>query len=651
MSAKNRKNTARRELPVGFENKGEQVRLFGAAEQQKAQQQVSFGRRGSRNIGQVVEKPQDAKKTLWRLMKYFGQEKKLLILLVAAVLIVTGAALAAPSIQGNAIDSIAQKKWGTLTPLLIWLAIVYALNVGCTLAQTLVSAHLSQHIVKNMRHDLFEKIDNLSIGYLDTHSNGDIMSRMTNDVENISNTVSQSLGSLISGVLTIVGTVAIMFYYCWQLTLITMATVVLTVIVTKYMSSMMRKVYRKRSEVLGQLNGHSEEMITGYRTIVAYGKQDDVIAEFNKTSDELTKVGIRAEILGGSMGPIMNCISNISFVIVAAFGGYFALKGIITIGVISAFIIYAKQFSRPINEIAQLYGSVQTAIAGAERVFQLIDEPNEDKSGDLMLEATRGEISFRHIDFSYVPGKQVLFDFSLDIKPGQKIALVGSTGSGKTTVVNLLMRFYQQDAGEILLDGVDIREINRDELRKFIAIVLQDTVLFSDTIERNIKYAELQTDDIPDPAVPKVYDDEDAELDQRMINAARMSNSENFIELLPKKYRTVLRQAGANLSQGQRQLLSIARAILADPKILILDEATSSVDTRTERNIQDAMVNLMKNRTSLIIAHRLSTIKDADVIVVMDAGRVVEKGNHEELLAMKGRYYDLYMTQFEGHEI
>lgn len=613
------------DLPRGFEKAPEPgTSLFRPIE--------SKGGGPGRRMAQTVEHAENTGGTLTRLLQYFKHSKKLLICLMISVICVTLAGLFAPSLQGNAIDAIKDKAWDALSGCVISLLAVYLVNVVFTLAQSLLSARLSQSIVRQMRHDLFKKIDHLSIKYLDTHSNGDVMSRMTNDVENVSSTISQSLGSLVSGVLTIIGTVSIMFYYCWQLTLITMVTVLLTVLVTKKMSKAMRKVYRKRSAILGRLNGHSEEMITGYRSIVAYNKQEDVIEEFRATSDELRKVSIKAEILGGSMGPIMNCISNISFVIVAAFGGYFAYNGLITIGTVSAFIIYAKQFSRPINDIAQLYGTIQTAIAGAERVFALLDEPDEDSSGDRVLENLTGEISFRNVDFSYVPGKQVLYDFDLDVKPGQKIALVGSTGSGKTTVVNLLMRFYPVDKGEILVDGVNIQDLRRDFLRKNIAIVLQDTVLFSNTIENNIKYANLEA------------------TDEEMVNAAQMSNIRRYIERQPQKYQTFLKQAGASLSHGQRQLMAIARAVLANPRILILDEATSSVDTRTEKKIQDAMVKLMKNRTSLIIAHRLSTIRDADKIVVMDQGRVVEIGNHEELLAQKGKYYELYMTQFAGNQ-
>ena len=625
-------------LPAGFERRPEEKKEFIKKELRHAAAQTVSFRPGGRGPGGPggpgrfgeIEKAENVKGTAKRLLRYFSAAKKQLIGLIAAVIAVTLLSLAAPAMQGNAIDSIKAHDWPLLYRSAFMLLGIFIVNVGAHLAQSLLAAHLSRNIVRRMRHDLFKKIDNLPIPYLDTHSNGDIMSRMTNDVENVSNTVSQSLGSLVSGVLTLAGTVTIMFVYCWQLTLVTMISVILTVLVTNKMSKVMRKVYRKRSALLGELNGHSEEMITGYRSIVAYNKQKDVTREFNATSDALAKVSMKAEILGGSMGPIMNCISNVGFVIVAAFGGYFAYTGLITIGTISAFILYAKQFSRPINEIAQLYGSIQTAVAGAERVFALIDHPDEDNRGYMPLSETRGEISFRHVNFSYVPGRQVLRDFSLEVKPGQKIALVGATGSGKTTVVNLLMRFYPPDTGEILIDGVNIYDLKRDDLRGNTAIVLQDTFLFSDTIGGNIKYADREASD------------------ERMKDAARLSNIARFIERQPEGYNTWLSHAGESLSHGQRQLLAIARAVLKDPKILILDEATSSVDTRTEQKIQDAMVNLMKNRTSVIIAHRLSTVRDADMIVVMDRGSVVETGTHEELLEKKGVYYDLYQTQFEG---
>lgn len=580
---------------------------------------------------QQVEKPKDGKKTLLRLLAYFSSVKKMLLGLLGAVLIVVICNVAAPGLQSQAIDSIADKNFEQLPKILLYMLGIYAIHCICTLIQGIISAKLSQKIVQKMREDLFEKIVNLPVRYIDNHSHGDIMSRMTNDVENISNTISQSLSSMASGLFTIIGTVIMMMYYCWQLALLSCFTVILTVFATKLLSTQMRKFFLKRQVLLGNLNGTVEEMVSGYRTVVAYNQQENIIESFNQTADALTKTGITAEILGGSMGPIMNVIHNIGFVIIASFGGYFAINGMISIGVISAFIIYAKQFGRPIDELAQVYGQIQTAIAGAERVFEIMDESAEDKSGNQTMEQTKGVISFEHVNFSYHSGKQVLYDFNLEVKAGQKIALVGATGSGKTTVVNLLMRFYDIDSGKILIDGVDIREISCNELRHNTAIVLQDTVLFTDTVRNNIKYSNLTASE------------------EEMIQASKMSNCHKMICHLKNGYDTLLTGGGAGISQGQQQLLSIARAFLANPKILILDEATSSVDTRTEKHIQDAMVNLMKNRTSLIIAHRISTIQDADCIVVMDNGHISEMGNHEELLTKKGKYYELYMTQFSGN--
>lgn len=592
----------------------------------------AFGRRpGNRNM--TVEKPQDGKKTLKRLLGYFVAEKKMLVMLMLAVVVVVVCSVYAPRLQSNAIDAITQGEWKSLTPILITMVIVYIIHSLCTFLQSKLSAILSQNIVARMRKDLFSCIVNLPIKYLDMNSHGDIMSRMTNDVENISTTVSQSMSSLFSGILTIIGTVVMMVALCPQLAALSCVTVILTIAATKFLSKAMRVFFRKRQVLLGQLNGNVEEMVTGYKTVVAYNRQQAVVSDFDGVSDELTKVGIIAEILGGSMGPVMNVINNIGFVIIAAFGGYFAINHIISIGVISAFIVYAKQFGRPIDELAQIYGQIQTAIAGAERVFAVMDEPLEDKSGDKMMDNLKGVIKFENVNFSYTDDKQVLYDFNLEVKAGHKVALVGSTGSGKTTVVNLLMRFYDVDSGRILIDDVNIKDIDCDNLRKNTAIVLQDTVLFADSVKNNLKYSNSEA------------------TDEQMYEASRMSNCDNMIRKLPDKYDTKLMSEGENISQGQRQLLSIARAFLAQPKILILDEATSSVDTRTEKHIQDAMVKLMKNRTSLIIAHRLSTIQDADLIVVMDEGRIVETGNHSELLEKKGRYYQLYMTQFAGEAI
>lgn len=589
----------------------------------------AFGRRpGNRNM--TVEKPQNGKKTLKRLMDYFVSEKKMLFLLMLAVVVVVACSVYAPKLQSNAIDAIAGRQWDKLSPILIVMVIIYIIHSICTYMQSKLSAVLSQNIVSRMRKDLFLNIVNLPIRYLDANSHGDIMSRMTNDIENISTTVSQSMSSLFSGILTVIGTVVMMVALCPRLAALSCVTVILTIVATKLLSKAMRFFFKKRQVILGQLNGNVEEMVTGYRTVVAYNRQNAVIKDFDNVSDELTRVGIIAEILGGSMGPVMNVVNNVGFVIIAAFGGYFAINNIISIGVISAFIVYARQFGRPIDELAQIYGQIQTAVAGAERVFEVMDEPLEDKSGKKNMDDLKGIIRFKNVNFSYTKEKQVLYDFNLEVKAGQKVALVGSTGSGKTTVVNLLMRFYDVDSGEILIDDVNIKDIDCDSLRRNTAIVLQDTVLFADSIENNLRYSNSSA------------------TDEQMYMAARMSNCDSMIRKMPQGYDTQLMSEGENISQGQRQLLSIARAFLAQPKILILDEATSSVDTRTEKHIQDAMVKLMKDRTSLIIAHRLSTIQDADLIVVMDEGRIAETGSHANLLAKKGKYYQLYMTQFAG---
>ncbi len=565
-----------------------------------------------------------------RIGVYFVKEKKLVAGMLAVVLSGTLCGILAPSLQSGAVDIIAGEKQGILSHTLTLMLSVYLLYSICGLLQGLCSARLGQNVVRQMREELFGKIVELPVRYLDTHSHGDVMSRMTNDIENISTTVSQSLPSLFSGVLTVIGTMAVMLWYCWQLALLSFVTVLLTFLATKFLSGKVRRFSRKRQQLLGQLNGTVEEMVAGYRTVVAYNHQDITAADFCATADSLTKAGIKTDVFSGVMGPVMNCIGNIGFVIIAVFGGYFSMNGLISVGVISAFIVYAKQFSRPINEIAQIYGQLQTAVAGAERVFAVLDEETEDKSGVTLETGEKAAVTFQNVCFSYEAETPVIRNFTLTVPNGRKVALVGATGSGKTTIVNLLMRFYDIESGEIRINGQDIRDVSRESLRRNIAIVLQDTVLFSDTVRNNLKYGN------------------DSAAEEQLTAAVEMSQCRDMIGLLPQGYDTVLTGSGANISQGQRQLLAIARAFVADPKILILDEATSNVDTRTEKAIQDAMHSIMQGRTSIVIAHRLSTIRDSDLIVVMERGEIAESGSHEELLAKKGRYYELYMTQYAG---
>jgi ATP-binding cassette subfamily B protein len=485
-----------------------------------------------------------------------------------------------------------------------------------------------------MRNDLFRKISKLPIRYTDTHKHGDIMSRMTNDVENVSNAISQSITSLISCVITLVGAFSMMLFYSWQMTLIALITIPLSITVSTTLAKFMREFFIRQQRLLGQLNGQVEEMVTSYKTVVAYGKEQEAVENFAVISDDFRKNSISARVWGSIMGPIMNFIGNLQYVLVAATGGFLMIRGYgnMSIGKIQAMLQYSRKFTHPINMIANQYSTILTALAGAERIFEIMDSADEIDEGreKIDIETMKGNIEFKDMHFSYVPGEPVLKNLNLSVKVGQKVAIVGATGSGKTTIVNLLTRFYELDSGSITIDGINITDIPKDVLRTSIAIVLQDTVLFRDTIRTNIKYGKLDADD------------------EAMKRAAATAKADTFIERLPDGYDTELAEGGSNLSQGQRQLLAIARAVLADPKILILDEATSSVDTRTEMHIQEAMVNLMKNRTSLIIAHRLSTIRDADMIVVLKNGVIAEAGNHEELLQMDGEYAKLYSNQFAG---
>ncbi|MBE6649477.1 MAG: ABC transporter ATP-binding protein [Ruminococcaceae bacterium] len=592
---------------------------------------------GPNHMARVMgEKPKNSKTTLIRLMKYIGSNKKYFFTIVAIICLSSAISIVAPLIQGKAIDTMESENVKLFFAILFTLGGIYLTQSLSTFIQSISAAKLTQATVRKMRDDLFSHISYLSIGYTDNHRHGDIMSRMTNDIESISNTVSTSVATIISGVIMLTGTLTVMLVKSPLLTAVSMISVILTLSSSFFLTKYMRKYFPKQQRLLGALNSHVEETVGGYNTIVAYTREENARKNFSKTNKELQKIGVLAQIFGGVMGPFMNVIGNIGFLLIAIVGGKIALESnqeIITLGMISTFITYSRQFSRPINEIAQQYAQIQTALAGAERVFEILDVEKEEDEGtdtEFDVENIKGEIEFNNVEFSYVPDKKVLDGFTLHVKPGEKIAIVGATGSGKTTVVNLLTRFYDIQKGEIILDGKDIFTLPKATLRSAIGIVLQDSVIFSDTIENNIRYGKEKS------------------TKEEIISAAKMAGVDSFVKKLPDGYKTVLAESGANLSQGQRQLICIARAILNDPKILILDEATSNIDTRTEMNIQKAMIALMKNRTSLIIAHRLSTIRDADKIIVISNGKIAEIGNHEELLAKQGHYYTLYQNQFAG---
>ena len=575
------------------------------------------------------EKPENLAATRRRIIGYFAREKFFVGGIFAAIVAAIGFDLAVPALQSRAIDVIAGQSSEPFFPVL-WLMLGCSVLAGCLgFVRDVLSARIGQRLIGRLRAELFSKIVNLPVGYIDRHSHGDLMSRMTNDIDNISNTVSMALPTLFSGVLTIAGTVSVMLWFSWQLTLVACTTIVLTAVSVSLLAGPVRRATRVRQELLGALNGKAEETISSYRTVVAYGQQARMREEFERVSDQLTHSGVKAETLAGILNPVMNAVSNAGLILIVACGAAFALKGMITVGVIAAFLRYARQFSRPINELAVVWGQLQTAIAGAERVFAILDEASEDGSGrDLRLESSAG-IEFKGVTFGYDPKKPVIRDFSLSVPAGGTVALVGATGSGKTTIANLLLRFYDPQQGEIRVGGQNIAEVSRESLRRQMAIVLQDTVLFAGSIRENLSYAR-------EGAGP-----------EDLWHAVRLARCDDLIEMLPGKMDAKI-TSGGTLSAGERQLLSIARGFVADPRILILDEATSSVDTRTEKAVQEAIREVMSNRTSIVIAHRLSTIRDADLIVVMDAGRIVEQGTHAELMARGGRYRELYDMQFAG---
>ncbi|HHX77766.1 MAG TPA: ABC transporter ATP-binding protein, partial [Firmicutes bacterium] len=544
--------------------------------------------------------------------------------------------LIGPYLIGRAVDAIApgtgMVNFGELKFFVLLLLLVYLLSNGLIFLQEYIVAGVSQRVVFNIREKVYDKLQRLPVIFFDRRTHGEIMSRISNDVDNISDTISQSTVQFMTSVVSILGSLAMMLYLSVIMTVTSLITVPMVFLLTKSIARRTRVLFLQQQEALGRLNGHIEETISGIHVVKAFNNEERVVEEYIEKNRILKDVGIKAQTWSGFLQPLMTVIANIGFTVVAVVGGILVINNIISLGIIASFISYSIQFTRPLNEIASTFNAIQSGIAGAERVFYLIDEEEERKDSPGAVEAKeiKGEVEFKNVSFEYKKGEEVLKNVSFKVEPGTNIALVGPTGAGKTTVVNLLTGFYEIDKGEVLIDGINIKDYKKDSLRRMFGMVLQDTYLFSGTIRDNIRYGRLNA------------------TDEEIERAAQMSRAGEFIEKLPDGYDSMLMEGGINLSQGQRQLLAIARAILADPSILILDEATSSVDTRTEYKIQEAMVNLMKGRTTFIIAHRLSTIRDADIIMVINEGEIIEKGSHEELIERKGFYYNLYTSQFEG---
>ncbi|WP_374723393.1 ABC transporter ATP-binding protein [Calidifontibacillus erzurumensis] len=576
-----------------------------------------------------VEKPNNLSKTLKRLSFFIGKEKRLLWIVFLFILIEAFLSLVSPYLIGKAVDAMGDGghvNFRLLEIFVFVLLIAYITSGLLTFLEGWIMAGVSQRIVARLRSALFSKLQKLPIAYFDRHTHGELMSRLANDIDNVSVSISQSITQLMSGLIIIIGTLTMMITLSPILTLASLITVPLMFILTRTITKRTRVLFSQQQEQLGLLNGHIEETISGLYVVKAFNHEGKVIEQFQEMNEELRKVGLKAQIWSGFLMPLMNVIGNIGFVTVAIVGSILAVKNMITVGVIASFLTYSRQFVRPLNELANIYNVVLSGVAGAERVFQVLDAKEEpaDTPEAVPLSGEKGDVVFENVSFGYRPDVPIIKNISFEAKSGTRTAFVGPTGAGKTTIVNLLTRFYDVTSGRILINGRDIRSYTYDSLRSSFGIVLQDTYLFSGTIKENIKYGK------PDAT------------DEEVKEAARMANADLFIERLPDQYDTVLTENGTNLSEGQRQLLAIARAILTKPLFLILDEATSNIDTRTEQQIQAALANVMKGRTSFIIAHRLNTIRDADQIIVIDGGEIVESGSHEELLAKKGAYYELY---------
>lgn len=606
---------------------------------------------GGPGMSMPAEKAKDFKGTLRRLIRYLRPRQVQLILVFAMAIASTVFSIFSPKVMGKATTKLfegaygkmmgvpgAKIDFGYVNDILILLAGLYLFSALFSYIQQYVMAGVAQKVVNDMREQINSKLERLPLKYFDSRTHGEILSRATNDVDNISTTLQQSLTQLITSIVTIVGVIVMMLTISPWLTLITIVTLPLSFVVIMMITKRSQTYFIGQQKSLGQLNGHVEEMYTGHRIIKAFGREKHSLQDFDTINDELYNSGWRAQFISGIIMPLMMFIGNLGYVLVCVVGGIFVTKKVIDVGDIQAFIQYSRQFTMPITQTANIANIIQSTIASAERVFELLDEEEEVREAGTSLakapaDAEEGAVEFRHVQFGYKPDELLIEDMNIEVSPGQTIAIVGPTGAGKTTLINLLMRFYEISGGEIIIDGVNITDMKRSELRSKFGMVLQDTWLFNGTIRDNIAYGR------------------EGATEADVVRAAKAAHADHFIRTLPLGYDTILNEEASNISQGQKQLLTIARAILADPSILILDEATSSVDTRTEVQIQKAMNTLMHGRTSFVIAHRLSTIRDADLILVMNQGSVIEKGTHLELLEAGGFYADLYNSQFSGDDL
>jgi ATP-binding cassette subfamily B protein len=585
-----------------------------------------------------LARPDDPRATLLRLWHYLRRQRWQLVAVLLLVLLTTVLGLLGPLLWGMAADRIVALDLTGLARIALLMLATYVALSAATWLQTVLMVRISQATVRDLRRDLFAVLQTLPLRFFDERSIGDLMSRMTNDIENVNTVLSTSVASFLTAIITLPAVIVLMLALNPPLALVSLTVVPMIALATRAIVRRSRQGFRDQQAALGTLNGMIEETAEGGKVIVAYGLDDVFVGKFDEANARLREAAIRASTFSGLMGPVGNMISNLSFAIVAGVGGVMAVAGMATVGTIVSFLGYSEQLRRPVVEIASLFNTIQAALAGAERVFAVMDEPAEEQEsrgaeeqeGEGALGPIEGWVAFEDVSFGYRPETPVLKHVNLAAAPGQTIALVGPTGAGKTTLINLLSRFYDVDAGSICIDGRDIRTAPKDDLRRQLGVVLQDTYLFSRSVMENIRYGRLDA------------------TDDEVYAAASLANADHFIRRLPEGYDTVLSERGGNLSQGQCQLLAIARAVLADPRILVLDEATSSVDTRTELHIQEALLRLMQGRTSFVIAHRLSTIRDADLILVIRDGEIVEQGTHEALLAGRGFYHQLYTGQFRG---